>query len=71
MQARRGAFNWGERGSTNTLYPDITKEQPNGPINGITLVLFVGGDVRMVDFATENMPITSPLGSSEKWWGRQ
>lgn len=66
-----GAYNWGERGHANPIYSGVTKEQPSSSINGKTLVLFVGGEVRMVDFATENMPITGPSRDPEKWWVRQ
>lgn len=68
LAGHNGAYAWGTRGHANPVYSDITKETTGHTVNGKTLVLFSGGSVRMVDFATENLPASGSGSDPEKWW---
>lgn len=66
--AHNGAYVWGSRSHANPIYSRLRKESPTNTIQGRTVVLFVGGHARIVNFATENLPTTGPNADPEKWW---
>jgi len=65
-----GAFVWGGRSHANPVYDQITKAEATGTIQGRTLVLFVGGHARVVDFSKENLPTADGTPDPEGWWKR-
>lgn len=56
LSGHNGAYIWGSRNHANPIYSGTNKTSPTGAIHGDTLVLFVGGHARIVDFSTENVP---------------
>ena len=63
-----GAYVWGTLFHTNPIYSELVKPVVGADILGKTVVLFVGGHVRMVDFSSENLPTTGTGSDPQKWW---
>jgi len=70
LASHYGAYNWGSRRHTSPIYSGIQKNLVDDSIFGKTLVLFTGGDVRAVDFSSENLPATGSGADPEQWWVR-
>lgn len=70
LSGHDGAYVWGGRSHSNPIYDETRKDRATTSILGRTLVLFVGGHVRLVDFSKENQPASDGTADPEGWWKR-
>lgn len=68
--SHNGAYVWGSVAHTSPVFSGAEKPKVDRQSLGKTLVLFVGGHVRIVDFESENLPVQGPGADPGGWWKR-
>ncbi len=70
LPVHEGAYVWGGLSHSNPIYDSMIKDNATTSLLGKTLVLFVGGHARVVDFAKENQPSADGQTDPAGWWRR-